>query len=226
MGRLGRVVGRGPAHETRGNAVRATAKKSVLGSATGALALSLLLAGCTGTGSDGAADESSSPEGGQGASASSSDGGSTDLTGALAPLTTCDDAGALLGDLVADLALQEAQSSSTEAASTCAWSSDASDASDIRVIALQLQRQELSAEQIATQADTAAEQIGGSVVDDERAERFDGAALTGTTEAAGLAVSIGSAVTPAGVVVVSATGSGDAPLTPEASLDAAFLFVE
>jgi len=215
--------------------MRTITRTTVLAGTTGALALSLLLAGCTGAGSGGGSDESSSTEGGQGAGASSSasssdggsgDGGSTELTGALAPLATCDDAGALLGDLVADLALQEAQSSSTEAASTCAWSSDPADAGDVRVIALQLQRQELSAEQIATQADTAAEQVGGSVMEDERAAPFDGAALTGTTEAAGLSVSIGSAVTPEGVVVVSATGSGDAPLTPEESLDAAFLFVE
>lgn len=203
--------------------MRTTTKKTVLAGAAGVLAASLLLVGCSS--SDGA-DEPSGSEGGQGASASSTEAASTELAGQLAPLGSCDDAAALLGDVVADLALQEAQSSSTDAASTCAWSSDTTDVDDIRVIAVQLQRQELSADEIATQADAAAQQIGGAVVEDERAASFDGAALTGTTEAAGLTVSIGSAVTPEGVVVVSATGAGGAPLTPEESLDAAFLFVE
>ena len=205
--------------------MRTTTNTTALTVAAGVLAASLLLVGCSSSGSDGA-DEPSGPEAGQGASGSSSEAAPTDLTGQLTPVGSCDDAAALLGDLVADLTLQEAQSSSTDAASTCAWSSDPTDAGDIRVIALQLQRQELSAEEIATQADAAAQQIGGAVVEDERAASFDGDALTGTTEAAGLGVSIGSAVTPEGVVVVSATGAGGAPLTPEESLDAAFLFVE
>lgn len=202
-----------------------TTTTTLLAATTGALALSLLLAGCSGSSSDDGGDPSSAPEAAASQDATTEEGAGG-LSGELAALASCDDATALLGDLVADLTLQEEQSSTTEAASTCAWSSDPTDIANIRVLAVQVQRQELDAEQRAAQADAAAQQIDGTVVDDERSAGFDGRSLTGSTEAAGLTVSIGSVVTPAGVVVLTATGASGAPLTPEETLDGAFLFVE
>jgi len=202
-----------------------TTTTAVLATTTGALALSLLLAGCSGTSSDEGGDPSSAPEAAASQDATTEQGAGG-LSGELVALASCDDATALLGDLVVDLTLQEEQSSTTEAASTCAWSSDPADIANLRVLALQVQREELDADQRAAQADAAAQQIGGSVVDDERSDEFDGRSITGTADAATFTVSIGSVVTPTGVVVMTATGASGAPLTPEESLDAAFLFVE
>jgi len=205
--------------------MRTTTSRSVLASATGALALSLLLAGCSAGGSDESTDEATSAAPESSSSPSASSDGSAG-TGELAQLSSCEDAAERLGDVVAGLTLQQDQSSVTDEAATCAWVGDTSDPSNLEVYALQLQRQDIPESQLQGAAGQTAEQFGAQVVDDERATELGGQAVTGQTDVAGLPVSIGGVAIPTGFVVFTATGTGAASFTPEQALDASFTLID
>ena len=223
------VTGRGPVHQIRGNAMRATTKKSVLASATGALALSLLLAGCSGSGSgDSGSDGSGSGDSGSGDSSSEASAeeiaeAAPERTGALPLPADCEEVGTRLGDLVAGLQ-PSAGSSVDETEAFCSWETAEGDPAGVRRVAFFV----ANGDAYELGFDKNTESLPGATVeeiDDERAEPFDGTTYTASLAQAGLTGTLATVSTPEGGVGVASVGTGEtAPA--EQLVDLTFEFID
>jgi len=205
--------------------VRATTKKSVLASATGALALSLLLAGCTGGGSDSGSDGSSG-------SAGSAEGGSTseasteatpERTGELTLPASCDEVAERLGGLVEGLE-PSPTSSITDTRADCQWSSPEGDASGVHRVAVIMGLGEAG----ELGLDTVTESLPGAEVeeiDDDRAAAFDGRTYAATIEQDGLSGALSAVSLPDGGVAVADVNTAGA-VGQDELVDLAFEFID
>ena len=194
-----------------------------LSTVVGAVAVTLLLAGCTGGGADsGDAGRSSSP-GQATATADAAD----QPTGEFTLPADCEAAGAVLGDLVTGRTLVAETSTIGSDEANCTWTSEA-DGSRVGFIATV---QEL--DQAGMDAEVPA---GGGVdglsleqVEDERADAFDGRAFVATAQDGSPVVGGGSILlTPHGLlsVIVAAPAGSTAPIDPARSLDLVFDFLD
>ena len=197
-----------------------TTKTAMTVVTSGAVALTLLLAGCTGSG-----DSESSGDSSSSASASSAPE-ERDLTGELA-VTTCADAGDSLGSTVEGLDLQD-DSTESDAQLQCYWANEEATADgdevspDAAAVFFVAQKQEFTAEEIVTQGDAAAAQQGASEIEDDRVAAFGGRAFYADPAQSDTLVSSGAlVVTPHGVFGVQSASPGDeAPISSERALDA------
>lgn len=206
--------------------MRAATKKSVLASATGALALSLLLAGCSGSGSE----DSGSDGSGSGSGDSSSEAtaeetaeAAPERTGAVEFPADCEEVGPRLGDLITGLQ-PSASSSVDETEAFCTWETAEDDPAGVRRVAFFAGLG--SAEELGL--DKITESLPGATIeeiDDERAEPFDGDTFTASMEQAGLSGTLATVSTPEGAVGVASVGTGGtAPA--EQLVDLAFEFID
>ena len=206
--------------------MRVTTKKSVLAGATGALALSLLLSGCTGGGSD------SEPAGGADETSGSSAGGSTteasaeatpERTGDLTLPGDCEEVAARLGGLTEGLE-PSSTNSITDSEATCLWSTPEGDPSGVHRVAFFLglgEAGELGLDRVSQSLP------GASVeeLDDERAAAFDGTTYAATMQQEGLTGVLSVVSTPAGGVGVADVNTAGT-LPQEELVDLAFEFVD
>jgi len=184
---------------------------------TGLVALSLLLAGCTGSGASDS-DAADGPDASSSASATTA----AEATGELLVPTTCDDVAASLGSVVGTGTLAADQMTMTETEAGCTWSDDATGGR----VGFFLKAEDGSPDDLAAQITDAFDQIPVDEVDDERVDDFDGKVFQGTDEINGLAGQIAYVVTPHGVVaLVGAGAAGTTPFDAEAGLDGLFEFV-
>jgi len=195
-------------------------KTALTAVASGALALTLLLAGCTGSG-DSSDEASGSARGG------SSDTAEGPTTGELADFGSCEDVGTALSDFTEGLELQDT-STFEDGAVQCSWATPTAEAAEgnITAIVAVAQAQEFAADDITAQGDELASTEGVEESDDERAAAVDGRAFLQSASQTGFSVSGASVVTPHGLFAVTATGAGDtAPYTTEQTLDGAFALI-
>jgi hypothetical protein len=179
-----------------------TTKTAMTVLTSGAVALTLLLAGCTG--SDDSSTESSDP--------SSS-------------------AGEALGSIIEGLDLQD-ESTETDGQLQCSWANSAANATgeidpNAQAIVAVAQKQELDEATITSQSDQIAGQEGVTEVDDARIGDFGGRAFELEAAQEGVTLSGATVITPSGLFALSATGAGDeAPLSPAEALDATLLLLK
>ena len=191
-------------------------RRAVATAASGALALALLLTGCT---SGGGPDDEAS----QGATSASGDGG----PGTMVAFGSCDAVGETLGSAIEGLELRD-ESTATDEGFQCSWASsteDTTDASAVQAVIAVAQVQEFDADTIAEQADTVAATEGVTAVDDSRAADLDGRAFTQTGESTGILVNGGTVITTHGLFNVTATATTETSLDAEQALDAAFSLI-
>lgn len=191
-------------------------RRAVATAASGALALALLLTGCT---SGGGPDDEAS----QGATSASGDGG----PGTMVAFDSCEAVGETLGSAVEGLELRD-ESTATDEGFQCSWASstdDTTDASAVQAVIAVAQVQEFDADTIAEQADTVAATEGVTAVDDDRAADLDGRAFTQTGESTGILVNGGTVITTHGLFNVTATATDETSLDAEQALDAAFSLI-
>ena len=194
-------------------------RRAVATAASGALALALLLTGCTGGGDPD--DEAS--QGATGGSAAASDGG----PGTMVAFDSCEAVGETLGSAIEGLELRD-ESTSTDEGFQCSWASsteDTTDTSAVQAVIAVAQVQEFDADTIAEQADTVAATEGVTAVDDSRAADLDGRAFTQTGESTGILVNGGTVITTHGLFNVTATATTETSLDAEQALDAAFSLI-
>lgn len=208
--------------------MRAATKKSVLASATGALALSLLLAGCSGSGSEDSGSDGSGSGSGSGDSSSEATAEETaeaapERTGAVVFPADCEEVGPRLGDLITGLQ-PSASSSVDETEAFCTWETAEDDPAGVRRVAFFAGLG--SAEELGL--DKITESLPGATIeeiDDERAEPFDGDTFTASMEQAGLSGTLATVSTPEGAVGVASVGTG-ATAPAEQLVDLAFEFID
>jgi hypothetical protein len=194
-------------------------RRAVATAASGALALALLLTGCT-SGGDSDDEASQSATGG---SAAAADGG----PGTMVAFGSCEAVGEALGSAIEGLELRD-ESTATDEGFQCSWASsteDTADASAVQAVIAVAQVQEFDADTIAEQADTVAATEGVTAVDDSRAADLDGRAFTQTGESTGILVNGGTVITTHGLFNVTATATTETPLDAEQALDAAFSLI-
>ena len=211
--------------------MRTTTSKTVLASATGALALSLLLAGCSSSGpSDDPTDTSAGTDSGSSSESSPTASTAPEKTGTVSLPASCEQAGAALGELVAGLTL-DAVSSVEGTEANCSWSDGADPATSVQRVLLLLETEPLD----DAEADDLASSTlpGGTVVeaDDERVDSFDGRAFLVDFDGAPIGQQgLGSAAfiaAPQGAVAVAQLRKdGSAPVATELVLDTALEFVD
>ncbi|OII23810.1 hypothetical protein [Frigoribacterium sp. MCBA15_019] len=196
-------------------------RTAVTATTTGVLALGLLLAGCTSGGAGGGDDA------GSGGSSAGSDGSGSTASGegTFDDLASCDDVGSALGGVVDGLE-PNANNVFQDDQASCAWltpgvdASNIADASGILVVA---QRNELSDSEMRSQIADAEAAEGVETIDDSRISAFGGQAFSQTVTQQGITASATTIISPHGLVVVTATGAGDAaPLSTDETLDAAY----
>ncbi|MBF4580306.1 hypothetical protein [Frigoribacterium sp. VKM Ac-2530] len=194
-------------------------RRAVATAASGALALALLLTGCT-SGGDSDDEASQSATGG---SAAAADGG----PGTMVAFGSCEAVGEALGSAIEGLELRE-ESTATDEGFQCSWASsteDTTDASAVQAVIAVAQVQEFDADTIAEQADTVAATEGVTAVDDSRAADLDGRAFTQTGESTGILVNGGTVITTHGLFNVTATATSETSLDADQALDAAFSLI-
>lgn len=199
-------------------------RRAAAAAASGALALGLLLTGCT---SDAGPDD----EAGQGSSSGSSSDGSAATgdgePGTMIAFESCEAVGETLGSAVEGLELRD-ESTATAEGFQCSWASaeaDTTDASTVQAVIAVAQVQEFDAATIAEQADTVAATEGVTAVDDSRATDLDGRAFTQTGENTGILVNGGTVITTHGLFNVTATATSETSLDADQALDAAFSLI-
>lgn len=203
-----------------------TTKTAMTVVTSGAVALTLLLAGCTGS-SDSNADSSDPSSSASESAATQED---RDLTGELA-VTTCADAGEALGSIVEGLDLQD---ESTEAGGQlqCSWANSAASAEgeidpSAQAIVAVARTQELDEATITSQSDQIAGQEGVTEVEDARIGDLGGRAFELEAAQEGVTLAGATVITPHGLFALSATGAGDeAPLSPTEALDSTLLLLK
>ena len=191
-------------------------RRAVATAASGALALALLLTGCT---SGGGPDDEAS----QGATNATGDG----EPGTMVAFDSCEAVGETLGSAVEGLELRD-ESTATDEGFQCSWASsteDTTDASAVQAVIAVAQVQEFDADTIAEQADTVAATEGVTAVDDSRAADLDGRAFTQTGESTGILVNGGTVITTHGLFNVTATATTETSLDADQALDAAFSLI-
>lgn len=196
--------------------------KPALTTATGVVALTFLLAGCTG-GAD-SPDADATPRGGATATADAAESAST---GEFTLPADCDAAAAVLGDALGDRALDTAASSVTADQATCTWTS-ATDGSRMGFIA---QAKELDEAGMDAEVprDSRVEGLTLEPADDERVDAFGGRAFLATAAEGSPVVGGGAFLaTPHGLLSIIAAAPAGTPVTvtPEQSLDLALAFVD
>ena len=194
-------------------------RRAVATAASGALALALLLTGCTG----GGAPDDEASQGATGGSAAASDGG----PGTMVAFDSCEAVGETLGSAIDGLELRD-ESTATDEGFQCTWTSpgDTADASTVQAVIAAAEAQELDEAAFAERVATISAAEGVSTVDDGRAADLDGQAFTQTGESAGIQVNGGTVVTPHGLFNVTATATNDTSLDADGALDAAFSLIE
>jgi hypothetical protein len=201
-------------------------RRAAATAASGALALALLLTGCTGSGDDGSGDEASqgpTAGSGSGSTAAAGDG----EPGSMVAFDSCEAVGETLGSAIDGLELRD-ESTATDAGFQCTWTSpgDTADASTVQAVIAAAEAQELDEAAFAERVATISAAEGVSTVDDGRAADLDGQAFTQTGESAGIQVNGGTVVTPHGLFNVTATATNDTSLDADGALDAAFSLIE
>lgn len=205
-----------------------TTKTAITVVTSGAVALTLLLAGCTGSGDD-ASSGQSDPSGSSSASSSGTAQETGDLTGELA-VTTCAEAGEALGSIIEGLDLQD-ESTEADGQLQCSWANGAASAEgeidpSAQAIVAVAQVQELDEATITSQSDQIAGTDGVTEVEDARIGDIGGRAFELEASQEGVSLSGATVVTPNGLFALSATGAGDsAPLSPSEALDATLLLL-
>lgn len=193
-----------------------------LATVTGAVALTLLLAGCTGGGDD--SGDAGGPSTGQ---ATATADAAEQASGEFTLPADCDAAGVVLGDLVTGRTLVAETSTIGDDEASCTWTSEA-DGSRVGFIATV---KELDAAGMDAEVPTQ-ENIDGlslAQVDDERVDAFDGRAFVATADADAPVVGGGSVVlTPHGLlsIFVAAPVGTEAPLEPARALDVVLDFLD
>lgn len=199
-------------------------RRAVATAASGALALALLLTGCTSGGdSDDEASQGATGGSGGGSSAAAGDG----EPGTMIAFGSCDAVGEALGSAIEGLELRD-ESTATDEGFQCSWASsteDTTEASAVQAVIAVAQVQEFDADTIAEQADTVAATEGVTAVDDSRAADLDGRAFTQTGESTGILVNGGTVITTHGLFNVTATATTETSLDADQALDAAFSLI-
>jgi hypothetical protein len=193
-----------------------------LATVTGAVALTLLLAGCSGGGDDSSETGASSSD-----RATATADAAEESTGEFTLPADCDAAGVVLGDLVTGRTLVAETSTVGADEASCTWTSE-TDGSRVAFLATvkELDQAGMDAE---VPTDENVDGLSLEEVDDERADAFGGRAFVATADADSPVVGGGSIVlTPHGLlsVIVAAPAGTTVPLDPARSLDVVFDFVD
>jgi hypothetical protein len=193
-----------------------------LATVTGAVALTLLLAGCT-AGDDESGDAGRSSAGQATATADAAERSEGEFT---LP-ADCDAVGVVLGDLVTGRTLvSETSTVSTDEAS-CTWTSEA-DGSRVGFIATVKELDEAGMDAEVPDEGTV-DGLSLDQVDDERVDEFGGRAFVATADEGAPVVGGGSIVlTPHGLlsIFVAAPAGTAVPLEPTRALDVVLDFVD
>jgi hypothetical protein len=195
-------------------------RRAVATAASGALALALLLTGCT---SGGDSDDEASQGATSGSSGGSSAAAGDGEPGTMIAFGSCE----AVGSAIEGLELRD-ESTATDEGFQCSWASsteDTTDASAVQAVIAVAQVQEFDADTIAEQADTVAATEGVTAVDDSRASDLDGRAFTQTGESTGILVNGGTVITTHGLFNVTATATTETSLDADQALDAAFSLI-
>ena len=201
-----------------------TSRAALTALTTGALALGLLLTGCTAGG-----DDSGDPNGGS--SAGSDGGGDSDGAGGSVPeaeapesgtltsFASCDEVGTALGGSIDGLELQEGGSTSASSVQ-CIWSTPGVEPQEGSAIIALASAQELDAAAIDEQVSQITASEGTESVDDGLASAVGGRAFVSTIDQADVPTTQASVITPHGLVIVGSTaaGEGDEPLSTDDTL--------
>ncbi|NII51736.1 hypothetical protein [Frigoribacterium endophyticum] len=205
-----------------------TSRAALTALTTGALALELLLTGCT-AGGDDSGDVSGGSSEGSGDSSSSSDsaGGSDGSapeaeapeSGTLTSFASCDEVGTALGGAIDGLELQEGGSTSASSVQ-CIWSTPGVEPQEGSAIIALASAQELDAAAIDEQVSQITASEGTESVDDGLASAVGGRAFVSTIDQADVPTTQASVITPHGLVIVGSTaaGEGDEPLSTDDTL--------
>ncbi|WP_314102373.1 hypothetical protein [uncultured Frigoribacterium sp.] len=197
-------------------------RRAVATAASGALALALLLTGCTSGGdSDDEASQGATGGSGGGSSAAAGDG----EPGSVKTFASCDEVGEVVGDALDGLALRD-ESTVVEEGFSCAWSSAEmnEEGNPERAVFALAQAQEFDADVIEEQANAVAASGEVTPVDDARASDVQGRAFVQNGETTGLNANGGTVVTPHGIFTVTATTllTLEPSLSGEEALDSTF----
>jgi len=204
-----------------------TSRTALTALTTGALALGLLLTGCTAGGDDSgdaSGGSSAGSDGGSGDSSDSSDGGSAPAaeapeSGTLTSFASCDEVGTALGGAIDGLELQDGGSTSASSVQ-CIWSTPGVEPQEGSAIIALASAQELDAAAIDEQVSQITASEGTESVDDGLASAVGGRAFVSTIDQADVPTTQASVITPHGLVIVGSTaaGEGDEPLSTDDTL--------
>jgi len=208
-----------------------TSRTALTALTTGALALGLLLTGCTAGGDDSGDASGGSSAGSDGVSGGgggdSSDGGAggsapaaeAPESGTLTSFASCDEVGTALGGAIDGLELQDGGSTSASSVQ-CIWSTPGVEPQEGSAIIALASAQELDAAAIDEQVSQITASEGTESVDDGLASAVGGRAFVSTIDQADVPTTQASVITPHGLVIVGSTaaGEGDEPLSTDDTL--------
>ena len=205
-----------------------TSRAALTALTTGALALGLLLTGCTAGGDDSGDASGGSSAGSDGSGGGdSSDGGAggsapaaeAPESGTLTSFASCDEVGTALGGAIDGLELQDGGSTSASSVQ-CIWSTPGVEPQEGSAIIALASAQELDAAAIDEQVSQITASEGTESVDDGLASAVGGRAFVSTIDQADVPTTQASVITPHGLVIVGSTaaGEGDEPLSTDDTL--------
>ena len=204
-----------------------TSRAALTALTTGALALGLLLTGCTAGGDDSGDASGGSSAGSDGGGDSDGAGGSggsvpeaeAPQSGTLTSFASCDEVGTALGGSIDGLELQEGGSTSASSVQ-CIWSTPGVEPQEGSAIIALASAQELDAAAIDEQVSQITASEGTESVDDGLASAVGGRAFVSTIDQADVPTTQASVITPHGLVIVGSTaaGDGDEPLSTDDTL--------
>ena len=204
-----------------------TSRAALTALTTGALALGLLLTGCTADGDDSGDASGGSSAGSDGGGDSDGAGGSggsvpeaeAPESGTLTSFASCDEVGTALGGSIDGLELQEGGSTSASSVQ-CIWSTPGVEPQEGSAIIALASAQELDAAAIDEQVSQITASEGTESVDDGLASAVGGRAFVSTIDQADVPTTQASVITPHGLVIVGSTaaGEGDEPLSTDDTL--------
>ena len=204
-----------------------TSRTALTALTTGALALGLLLTGCTAGGDDSGDASGGSSAGSDGGGGDSSDGGAggsapaaeAPESGTLTSFASCDEVGTALGGAIDGLELQDGGSTSASSVQ-CIWSTPGVEPQEGSAIIALASAQELDAAAIDEQVSQITASEGTESVDDGLASAVGGRAFVSTIDQADVPTTQASVITPHGLVIVGSTaaGEGDEPLSTDDTL--------
>ncbi|KQR44144.1 hypothetical protein ASF82_11520 [Frigoribacterium sp. Leaf164] len=201
-----------------------TSRAALTALTTGALALGLVLTGCTAGGDDSGDASGGSSAGSDGSGSGSGSGGSAleaeaPRSGTLTSFASCDEVGTALGGSIDGLELQEGGSTSASSVQ-CIWSTPGVEPQEGSAIIALASAQELDAAAIDEQVSQITASEGTESVDDGLASAVGGRAFVSTIDQADVPTTQASVITPHGLVIVGSTaaGEGDEPLSTDDTL--------